>query len=108
MKYLLYLPKDYDQKGAWPLLLFLHGSGERGRWGRKPFDSKRNVVRPVFRLVPGGIMHYKLSILPNQFYKNPGRSRVLGPKSLGDDGGRGTQARPAASQKFNASFKVLR
>ena len=30
MKYLLYLPKDYEQKPAWPLLLFLHGSGEKG------------------------------------------------------------------------------
>ncbi len=28
--YLLYLPKDYDQQESWPLLLFLHGSGERG------------------------------------------------------------------------------
>lgn len=30
MKYLLYLPKDYDQKEVWPLMLFLHGAGERG------------------------------------------------------------------------------
>jgi predicted peptidase len=30
MKYLLYLPKDYQQKESWPLLLFLHGAGERG------------------------------------------------------------------------------
>lgn len=30
MKYLVYLPKEYDQKDSWPLLLFLHGSGERG------------------------------------------------------------------------------
>ena len=30
LKYLLYQPKDYDTKGKWPLLLFLHGSGERG------------------------------------------------------------------------------
>lgn len=30
MNYLLYLPKEYDQKGAWPLVLFLHGAGERG------------------------------------------------------------------------------
>ena len=30
MKYLLYLPKDYEQKSSWPLMLFLHGSGERG------------------------------------------------------------------------------
>ena len=30
LSYLLYLPKDYDQQESWPLLLFLHGSGERG------------------------------------------------------------------------------
>lgn len=30
MKYLLYLPEDYDQQERWPLLLFLHGGGERG------------------------------------------------------------------------------
>jgi predicted peptidase len=30
MEYLLYLPKDYQQKPSWPLLLFLHGAGERG------------------------------------------------------------------------------
>ena len=30
MKYLLYLPKDYDQKESWPLLVFLHGLGEQG------------------------------------------------------------------------------
>ena len=30
LKYLIYLPKDYDQKDSWPVLLFLHGIGERG------------------------------------------------------------------------------
>jgi predicted peptidase len=30
MNYLIYLPKDYDEKQSWPLLLFLHGAGERG------------------------------------------------------------------------------
>lgn len=30
LKYLLYLPKDYAQQQAWPLMLFLHGAGERG------------------------------------------------------------------------------
>jgi predicted peptidase len=28
--YLLYLPKDYAQEDSWPLMLFLHGAGERG------------------------------------------------------------------------------
>lgn len=30
ISYLLYLPKDYEQQDSWPLLLFLHGAGERG------------------------------------------------------------------------------
>ncbi|HEY2253193.1 MAG TPA: alpha/beta hydrolase-fold protein [Planctomycetaceae bacterium] len=30
MRYLLYLPKDYASQESWPVLLFLHGSGERG------------------------------------------------------------------------------
>lgn len=30
LDYLLYLPDDYDQKDAWPLVVFLHGAGERG------------------------------------------------------------------------------
>ena len=30
MDYLLYLPAGYDADRAWPLVLFLHGAGERG------------------------------------------------------------------------------
>ncbi len=30
LDYLLYLPPEYEQKEAWPLLVFLHGAGERG------------------------------------------------------------------------------
>ncbi|QDS91571.1 Prolyl oligopeptidase family protein [Roseimaritima multifibrata] len=30
MDYLLALPKDYDKQDSWPLILFLHGAGERG------------------------------------------------------------------------------
>lgn len=30
LDYLVYLPADYDKKDSWPLLLFLHGAGERG------------------------------------------------------------------------------
>ncbi|HEX3725964.1 MAG TPA: dienelactone hydrolase family protein [Pirellulales bacterium] len=30
LDYLLYLPQDYEQKDNWPLMLFLHGAGERG------------------------------------------------------------------------------
>jgi predicted peptidase len=30
LKYLIYLPADYDKQDKWPLILFLHGAGERG------------------------------------------------------------------------------
>ncbi|MBA2117503.1 carboxylesterase family protein [Bremerella alba] len=30
MDFLLYLPKGYEQQPKWPLVLFLHGAGERG------------------------------------------------------------------------------
>lgn len=30
MDYLLYLPEGYEEKESWPLVLFLHGAGERG------------------------------------------------------------------------------
>ena len=30
LDYLLYLPEGYDEKETWPLMLFLHGAGERG------------------------------------------------------------------------------
>jgi predicted peptidase len=30
LEYLLYLPPDYEKHDKWPLVLFLHGAGERG------------------------------------------------------------------------------
>lgn len=29
-KYVLYVPKDYTAEKAWPMIVFLHGAGERG------------------------------------------------------------------------------
>src|ERR1700688_2037923 len=31
--YVVYVPRDYTPKRAWPVVLFLHGSGERGNDG---------------------------------------------------------------------------
>lgn len=30
LKYLLYLPPKYEAESTWPLVLFLHGMGQRG------------------------------------------------------------------------------
>jgi len=38
-RYALYVPEDYDPKKAWPLIVFLHGSGERGDDNLKQTDE---------------------------------------------------------------------
>ena len=35
-KYLVYLPPGYSKERRWPVILFLHGAGERGRDGVSP------------------------------------------------------------------------
>lgn len=35
-RYSIYLPRDYDAARAWPVMVFLHGSGECGTDGSKP------------------------------------------------------------------------
>lgn len=35
LAYALYIPEGKAPKGGWPLILFLHGSGERGKDGKK-------------------------------------------------------------------------
>jgi predicted peptidase len=46
--YLLYLPKDYAEKDSWPLMLFLHGAGERGD------DLQRVKVHGPPKLIAAG------------------------------------------------------
>lgn len=50
MQYLHYTPKDYDAKSGkkWPLMLFLHGAGERGT------DVQRVAIHGPLKLVKQG------------------------------------------------------
>jgi predicted peptidase len=48
MKHLVYLPRGYDRQKAWPLVLFLHGAGERGE------DPKLVEKEGLPRLVAAG------------------------------------------------------
>jgi predicted peptidase len=49
VKYLLFLPKDYETKSGkrWPLILFLHGAGERGTnlWKVATHGPPKNVAQ---------------------------------------------------------------
>jgi predicted peptidase len=48
MDYLLYLPKDYDTKAKVPLVLFLHGAGERGN------DIEKVKIHGLPKLIEAG------------------------------------------------------
>lgn len=48
LKYLCYLPPDYGKQEKWPVLLFLHGSGERGD------DLDRVKIHGPPKLIAGG------------------------------------------------------
>lgn len=50
LPYLIYLPKDYSATNGqrWPLMLFLHGSGERGT------DVQRAAIHGPLKLVRAG------------------------------------------------------
>ncbi len=59
LNYLLYLPKDYDAKKKYPLLLFLHGIGERGNDNLKklfhtglPSNLKNGLELPFIVVMP--------------------------------------------------------
>lgn len=56
LNYLLFLPKDYSAKSGkrWPLILFLHGAGERGTnvWKVATHGPPKNVVEhPEFPFI---------------------------------------------------------
>ncbi|MEM7454655.1 MAG: prolyl oligopeptidase family serine peptidase [Planctomycetota bacterium] len=48
LSYLLYLPDGYDEQDQWPLMLFLHGAGERGN------DLERVKVHGPPKLIEAG------------------------------------------------------
>ncbi len=60
--YSVYVPRDFDPARTWPVILFLHGSGERGSDGLKPaqvglgtairFDPARVPAIVVFPQAP--------------------------------------------------------
>ena len=60
MKYLYYLPKDYRARGQqkWPLLLFLHGAGERGT------NVQRVAIHGPLSLVKQGLEFPFIIIAP--------------------------------------------
>lgn len=58
LDYFLYLPEGYEQQANWPLLLFLHGGGERGS------DLERVKNHGIPRLVAEGAQFPFVMIAP--------------------------------------------
>ncbi len=58
-KYVVFVPAHYTSSKKWPVILFLHGAGERGKDGRKqttvglgPFVKARAATFPFFVVFP--------------------------------------------------------
>ena len=65
MKYLLYLPKQYETaKDTWPLMLFLHGAGERGD------DLQKVAQHGPPKLVASGAKEFPFVIVSPQCPEN--------------------------------------
>jgi len=58
ISYLQFLPQDYDEKEEWPLLLFLHGAGERGS------DIEKVAVHGPPKLARQGKMNDFIVVAP--------------------------------------------
>jgi predicted peptidase len=74
VNYLLYLPEGYDGVGEWPLLLFLHGAGERGE------DVDRVAIHGPPRLIrEGHALPFIVASpqLPTGHYWQPGTLHAL-------------------------------
>jgi predicted peptidase len=57
LRYQVYLPPKFDPRRAWPVILFLHGAGERGTDGvRQTQVGLGNVVRTDPQRVPAVVV----------------------------------------------------
>src|SRR5437763_13555447 len=55
--YVVYVPRDYDPSRPWPVILSLHGSGERGTDGwRETIHGVANTIRVESARVPAGVV----------------------------------------------------
>lgn len=63
-RYLTYLPTDYDASRRWPLLLFLHGAGERGA------DLSRVAIHGPPRLIREATMQLPFIVVSPQVPEN--------------------------------------
>ena len=51
-RYTVYVPEGYDGTKTFPVILFLHGSGERGRTGSR---RRRSASVPRSSIAQGGV-----------------------------------------------------
>lgn len=108
LPYRYFVPPGYDADQAYPLILFLHGSGERGNDNEKQLNNQANGAmrllddanlarQPVFMIAPqcpgggswsGATLHAAITAIEQvaeQYHVDPGRIYVTG-LSLGGIG----------------------
>jgi predicted peptidase len=75
ISYLLYLPKDYEAKAKWPVVLFLHGRGE----SRRPLSTVKKWGPP--RLIERGENFPCIIVSPQcpeaESWGQPGQQKAL-------------------------------
>src|SRR5436309_2937574 len=56
-KYAVYVPREYDSHKDWPIILFLHGSGESGT------DGAKQVIQGVGSAMLWDIQHWPFIVI---------------------------------------------
>ena len=68
LPYRLMLPQDYDEDESYPLILFLHGAGERGT---DNLTQMKNVFQKIANKNPGAILLAPQCNQENQWVDTP-------------------------------------
>ena len=103
--YLLFVPKGYNESASdrWPLVIFLHGSGERGT----DINVVKKHVKPnPMKGITGGVIDKTLSIHQSNvaiFNAATGKADRVGVKLLGEDEKKSRKTQERGVRVFRSS-----
>lgn len=75
--YVVYLPRNYDRSRSWPVILFLHGAGERGSDGHRATQiGVARAIRSTPERVPA-IVVFPQAPLESRWLEQPAAAAML-------------------------------